>query len=101
MFGFSPEFKQYMTEQPVIPGGKGSVVGRTAMTGGTVQIADVMTDPDYQISDRIRIGNVRTLLGVPLLLDGVIKGDRSAHRACCTLVQPGDSPSAPIPNAFH
>ena len=74
MCGFSPEFKQYMTEHPVIPGGKGSVVGRTAMTGGTVQIADVMADPDYQISDRIRIGNVRTLLGVPLLREGTPTG---------------------------
>ena len=74
MYGFSPEFKQYMTEHPVIPGGKGSVVGRTAMTGGTVQIADVMADPDYQISDRIRIGNVRTLLGVPLLREGTPTG---------------------------
>ena len=74
MYGFSPEFKQYMTEHPVIPGGKGSVVGRTAMTGGTVQIADVMADPDYQISDRIRIGNVRTLLGVPLLREGAPTG---------------------------
>jgi GAF domain-containing protein len=74
MYGFSPEFKQYMTEHPVIPGGRGSVVGRTAMTGGTVQIADVMADPDYQISDRIRIGNVRTLLGVPLLREGTPTG---------------------------
>ena len=74
MYGFSPEFKRYMTAHPVIPGGKGSVVGRTAMTGGTVQIADVMADPDYQISDRIRIGNVRTLLGVPLLREGTPTG---------------------------
>ncbi len=70
MHGFSSEFRQYMTEHPVIPGGKGSVVGRTALSGGTVQIADVMADPDYQMSDRIRVGNVRTLLGVPLLREG-------------------------------
>ncbi len=70
MYGFSAEFKQFTLENPIIPGGKGSVVGRTVMTGGTVQIADVMADPDYQISDRIRIGNVRTLLGVPLLREG-------------------------------
>ncbi len=74
MYGFSPEFKQYMTEHPVIPGGKGSVVGRTVISGETVQIADVMADPDYQMSDRIRIGNVRTLLGVPLLREGTPTG---------------------------
>ncbi len=70
MYGFSPEFLQYMTEHPVIPGGTGSVVGRTVTSGQTVQIADVMADPDYQLSDRIRIGNVRTMLGVPLLREG-------------------------------
>ncbi|HUI13755.1 MAG TPA: GAF domain-containing protein [Xanthobacteraceae bacterium] len=74
MYGFSSEFLQYMTDNPVIPGGKGSVVGRTVMGGETVQIADVMADPDYQISDRIRIGNVRTLLGVPLLREGTATG---------------------------
>jgi signal transduction histidine kinase len=74
MYGFSPEFKQFMLENPIIPGGKGSIVGRTVMTGETVQIADVMADPDYQISDRIRIGNVRTLLGVPLLREGATTG---------------------------
>jgi GAF domain-containing protein len=74
MYGFSSEFHQYMTEHPAIPGGKGSVVGRTVMSGETVQIADVMADPDYQISDRIRIGNVRTLLGVPLLREGAPTG---------------------------
>ena len=74
MYGFSPEFKQYMTEHPVIPKGKGSVVGRTVMSGETVQIADVMADPDYQNRDMIRIGNVRTLLGVPLLREGMPTG---------------------------
>jgi GAF domain-containing protein len=74
MYGFSPEFSQYMAEHPVIPGGRGSVTGRTVMSGETVQIADVMTDADYQISDRIRIGDVRTLLGVPLLREGTPTG---------------------------
>ena len=74
MYGFSPEFSQYMTAHPVIPGGKGSVVGRTVVSGKTVQIADVMADPEYQMSDRIRIGNVRTLLGVPLLRAGTPTG---------------------------
>jgi two-component system, NtrC family, sensor kinase len=74
LYGFSSEFRQYMAEHPIIPGGKGSVVGRTAMTGGIVQIPDVMADPEYQISDRIRIGNIRTLLGVPLLRQGTPTG---------------------------
>jgi signal transduction histidine kinase len=44
------------------------------MKGETVQIADVTADPDYQMSDMIRVGNVRTLLGVPMLRDGTPTG---------------------------
>ena len=73
-YGFSPEFKQLMLEHPIIPRGKGSVVGRTVMKGETVQIADVTADPDYQMSEMIRVGNVRTLLGVPMLRDGTPTG---------------------------
>jgi len=74
MCGFSPEFKQFMLEHPIIPRGKGSVVGRTVLRGETVQIADVMADPDYQHRDMIKIGNVRTLLGVPMLREGMSTG---------------------------
>src|SRR6202453_3870177 len=73
-YGFSPEFKQLMLEHPIIPRGKGSVVGRTVMKGETVQIADVTADPDYQMSEMIRVGNVRTLLGIPMLRDGTPTG---------------------------
>jgi GAF domain-containing protein len=36
-----------------------------------VQIIDVLADPLYEAKDDARIGNVRTLLGVPLIRDGV------------------------------
>ena len=74
MYGFSPEFKQFMLDHPIIPRGKGSVVGRTVLRGETVQIADVAADPDYQNRDMIKIGNVRTLLGVPMLREGASTG---------------------------
>ncbi len=73
-YGFTPEFKQFMLEHPLIPRGKGSVVGRTVMTGETVQVADVTVDPDYQNTDMIKAGNVRTLLGVPMLREGAPTG---------------------------
>ena len=74
MYGFSPEFRQFMLEHPLIPKGNGSVVGRTVMAGETVQVTDVTADPDYQITDRIKAGNVRTLLGVPMLREGAPTG---------------------------
>ncbi len=70
MYGFTPEFARYMEEHPVIPTGSGSIVGRTIMSGQTVQIADVMNDPDYEVTGRVKVGNVRTLLGVPMLREG-------------------------------
>jgi hypothetical protein len=36
-----------------------------------VQILDAWTDPLYEVKDEVRVGDVRTLLGVPLLRDGV------------------------------
>jgi two-component system, NtrC family, sensor kinase len=36
-----------------------------------VQIADVLTDPDYTLLDQQRGGNYRIVLGIPLLREGV------------------------------
>jgi signal transduction histidine kinase len=73
MCGFSPEFKAFMAEHP-LPGGIGSVVGRTVMAGKTIQIADVTTDPDYKMTDVIRAAGVHTLLGVPMQREGTPTG---------------------------
>ena len=73
MYGFSREFKAFMADHP-IPGGQGSVVGRTVMKGGTIQVADVMADPDYKMTDLMRTANIRTLLGVPMLREGTPTG---------------------------
>jgi GAF domain-containing protein len=73
MCGFSPEFKAFMAEHP-LPGGIGSVIGRTVMAGKTIQIADVTTDPDYKMTDVIRAAGVHTLLGVPMQREGTPTG---------------------------
>jgi signal transduction histidine kinase len=50
------------------------LVGRVATTGHAVYIADVMADPEYGPKDQARIGRVRSVLGVPLLREGVTVG---------------------------
>ena len=65
MYGFTPEFKAFMADHP-IPGGTGSVVGRTVLKGATIQVADVLADPDYRMTDVVKAANIRTLLGVPI-----------------------------------
>jgi two-component system NtrC family sensor kinase len=50
--------------------GRGSIVGRVLLEKGTVQVDDIQADPEYQLSEVIRIGDYRTVLGVPLLREG-------------------------------
>lgn len=47
-----------------------TIVGQALRERRSVQIADVLSDPDYRGKDHARARSVRTLLGVPLLRDG-------------------------------
>ena len=40
------------------------------MARRTVQIVDAWTDPLYEVKDDARVGDIRTMLGVPLMRDG-------------------------------
>jgi class 3 adenylate cyclase len=50
-----------------------TVVGRVALTGETVQIPDLLDDPEYSYGGQ-QIYQYRALLGVPILLDGELIG---------------------------
>jgi len=71
--GYSAEYQEYMESHPV-PLSRGSVAGRTVLEGRTVHIPDVLADPEYQVTERARVGGIRTLLGVPLLREGMPTG---------------------------
>jgi two-component system, NtrC family, sensor kinase len=71
--------KQYMLTLAVPPE-RGSVVGRTALEGGPVQIADALADPEYAYAEVQKLGHYRTLLGVPMLREGVPIGVISLQR---------------------
>src|SRR5262245_8469903 len=68
-FGFSPEYDAFM-QAYTIPTGPGSIGGRTLLEAKPVQIADVLSDPEYKMKDAAKIGGQRTILGVPLLREG-------------------------------
>src|SRR5262249_18431256 len=68
--GFSPEYEAFVKTLSVSPG-RGTVIARTALEGRVVQVADVTTDPEYDVPETYRLGKARTLLGVPLLRENV------------------------------
>jgi GAF domain-containing protein len=69
-YGHSPELQAYMDTHP-IPSGRGSIVGRTVLDRATIHLHDVQTEPDFKMSEAARIGGIRTMLGVPLLREGM------------------------------
>ena len=54
--------------------GRGTVTGRTVLERKPVQIPDVLADPEFTFTEGVKIGGMRTMLGVPLLRDGVPTG---------------------------
>jgi GAF domain-containing protein len=67
------ELEEFIRQHPLAPD-RGSITGRVALERRTVQIEDVLADPDYRLQELQRIEGYRTLLGVPLLRDGVVIG---------------------------
>jgi signal transduction histidine kinase len=51
--------------------GRGSLVGRTLLEGRVVHIHDALADPEYQGLEAQKLAAFRTLLGVPLIREGV------------------------------
>ncbi|HLX15067.1 MAG TPA: GAF domain-containing protein, partial [Bradyrhizobium sp.] len=72
-------FVKHAAEHP-IPQGRGSLVGRTALERKVVHIPDCLADPEYVNLDYQAVGHHRTMLGVPLLREGVPVGVISLMR---------------------
>jgi hypothetical protein len=67
--GLDPDLREQLSRMSM-DAGRATVTGRVLLEGQTVQIPDVVADPEYWFEGRER-GGVRTLLGVPLLREGV------------------------------
>ena len=55
---------------PLVPG-RGTVLGRPSLELRPIQVNDVTADPEYTLIEARKIGGFRTVLGVPLLREGV------------------------------
>jgi two-component system NtrC family sensor kinase len=71
-FGLPSDFAELIKDQPVEMA-RNSGTGRALLEGRVVHIHDVETDPEYTHAGRW-LGAFRTLLGVPMLRDGVPVG---------------------------
>jgi GAF domain-containing protein/CheY-like chemotaxis protein len=69
-YGYSREFVEYMQTHP-LELGRGTVSGRTVAEGTIVHIPDVLEDPEYRFIEGANVGGLRTMLGVPLLREGM------------------------------
>lgn len=70
--GFSQAYQDFIRRNP-IPPSRNTLVGRTALTGAMVHLPDCLADREYEWFESQKLGNFRTMLGVPLLgTDGPI-----------------------------
>src|SRR5204863_317315 len=47
------------------------IAGRTALECKPIHVSDILADPDYTMVNAQKLGGFRTMLGVPLLRDGL------------------------------
>ncbi len=69
-YGFPAAYLDFVKGIPH-PVNRGSVIGRTLIEGKAVQISDVLSDAEYAYLESQKKGGYRTMLGVPLLREGI------------------------------
>ena len=72
-YGLSREFDEFMRERPIVPG-RGTVLGRVVIERRAIHVDDVEIDPEYTLTEASRMGGFHTVLGIPLLREGMPVG---------------------------
>jgi GAF domain-containing protein/DNA-binding response OmpR family regulator len=82
--GVPPEVRDFWRRNPLRPG-RGSGAGRAALERRTINIPDLLVDPEYELAEEQKALGTRSLLAVPMLsadtLIGVFALLRSEARA--------------------
>jgi two-component system, NtrC family, sensor kinase len=68
-YGINADSNNYLKSVAIRPG-RGTVVGRALLEGRTVQVCDVLADPEYTWSEAQERTGFRSVLAVPLLREG-------------------------------
>ena len=80
-YGFSAEFIEYARAFPVVRE-TGTATGRALLEGRVIHIPDVQADPQYSWSEVAqKLAGYRTILGVPLLREGIPIGVMALTRS--------------------
>jgi signal transduction histidine kinase len=72
-YGLSTVHKEVLERTPIVPG-RGSLIGRVFLEHTTVHIVDAQNDSDYRFTEAQAAGGFRSMLGVPLLREGLLIG---------------------------
>jgi len=70
----SDEFRAFTEAHPITVGNRGTLTARVGMERRSIQIPDVLADSDYNYWEAQRLGQFRTILGVPLLRGDALLG---------------------------
>ena len=77
--GMTAEYREFIASNPVVLD-RATLVGRVGLDRQATQITDVLADPDYGLAEAQRVAGYRTIMGVPMLLDGEVVGVLSVWR---------------------
>jgi signal transduction histidine kinase len=69
-YGLPPDLHEYLTSVRLEPG-HGTVAGRVALERKAIQIPDVQSEAGYTLAKAMRKAGAHTILGVPLLREGI------------------------------
>jgi len=69
-YGLSQSQKEFQEKLRLKPGREG-LIGRVLLERAPVQIEDAANDPDYKLSNAQKVIGFRTMLGVPLMREGI------------------------------
>jgi signal transduction histidine kinase len=72
-YGFSPALRDSVEGTPW-NAGRESAIGRVLLERAPIHIVDAETDPEYRMSEMQKIGGYHSILGAPLLREGMPTG---------------------------
>ena len=72
-YALDPRYQEHEKATPLRPG-RDTLVGRVALSGAPVSELDALADPTYGPKEIAEVGQVRSMLGVPMTRDGRLFG---------------------------